>query len=114
MLGGRMAYSGTSDGFPALQPLELNFGNQFASTTFQIRFRLGTDGGAALVGWFIDDITVHGLINTPFPILVAETATCTAGKAPLARSAVATTSGSPAVSLDAFDRAVCVLNEALP
>jgi hypothetical protein len=113
-LGGRMAFSGTSTGFPALQPLELNFGTQFASTTFQIRFRLGTDGGAALVGWFIDDITVHGLINTPFPIVVAETATCTAGKASLAHSAVATTRGSPAVSLDAFDRAVCVLNEALP
>jgi hypothetical protein len=113
-LGGRMAYSGTSAGFPALQPLELDFGNQFASTTFQIRFRLGTDGGAAFVGWLIDDITVHGLVNTPFPILVAETATCTGGKAPLAHSAVATTRGSPAVSLDAFDRAVCVLNEAMP
>ena len=114
VLRGRMAYSGTSAGFPALQPLELDFGNQFAGTTFQIRFRLGTDGGGALVGWFIDDITVHGLINTPFPIVVAETATCTARRAALDDSAVAAASGSPAVSLDAFDRAVCVLNEALP
>jgi hypothetical protein len=113
-LGGRMAYSGTSAGFPALQPLELNFGTQFAGTTFQIRFRLGTDGGASFVGWFIDDITVHGLINTPFPILVAETATCTARIAAAEHSAVAATRGSPAVSLAAFDRAVCVLNEALP
>jgi hypothetical protein len=114
VLGGRMAFSGTSAGFPALQPLELNFGNQFAGTAFQIRFRLGTDGGASLVGWFIDDITVHGLINTPFPILVAETATCTARAALLDHSTVATTRGSPPVSLAAFDRAVCVLNEALP
>jgi hypothetical protein len=113
-LRGRMAYSGTSAGFPALQPLELNFGNQFAGTTFQLRFRLGTDGGGALVGWFIDDVTVHGLLNTPFPILVAETATCTARKAALDDSAVAETGGSPVVSLDAFDRAVCVLNETLP
>jgi hypothetical protein len=113
-LRGRMAYSGTSAGFPALQPLELNFGNQFAGTTFQIRFRLGTDGGGVLVGWLLDDITVHGLINTPFPIVTAETATCTARKAALDDSAVAATGGSPAVSLDAFDRAVCVLNEALP
>ncbi|HSR96285.1 MAG TPA: M36 family metallopeptidase [Kofleriaceae bacterium] len=113
-LRGRMAYSGTSAGFPALQPLELNFGNQFAGTTFQIRFRLGTDGGGALVGWLIDDITVHGLLNTPFPILVAEAATCTARKAALDDSALAEVGGSPAVSLDAFDRAVCVLNEALP
>jgi hypothetical protein len=29
-------------------------------------------------------------------------------------SAVAATAGSPVVSLDAFGRAVCVLNEALP
>jgi len=113
-LRGRMAYSGTSAGFPALQPLELDFGNQFAGTAFQIRFRLSTDGGASFVGWFIDNIAVHGLINTPFPIVVAETATCTARKTPLDDSAVATTSGSPAVSLDGFDRAVCVLNEALP
>jgi hypothetical protein len=113
-LAGRMAFSGTSAGFPALQPLELNFGTQFAGTAFQLRFRLSTDGGAAFVGWFLDDITVHGLINTPFPIVVAETATCTARKAPLDDSAVATTTGSPAVSLDAFDRAVCVLNEAQP
>ena len=98
----------------ALQPLELDFGNQLAGTAFQIRFRLGTNGGGAFVGWFIDDITVHGLINTPFPTLVAETATCTARKAAPGTSAVEATSGSPAVSLDAFDRAVCVLNEALP
>jgi hypothetical protein len=108
-----MAYSGTSAGFPALQPLELDFGTQFAGTTFQIRFRLGTDGGAAFVGWFLDDVTVHGIINTPFPIVVAEPSTCTA-KAPLDNSTVATTRGSPAVSLEALDRAVCVLNEALP
>jgi hypothetical protein len=113
-LGARMAYSGTSAGFPALQPLELNFGSQLAGTAFQIRFRLGTDTRGSSVGWFIDDITVHGLTNTPFAILVPEAATCTARKAPLADSAVATTSGSPALSLDAFDRAVCVLNEALP
>jgi hypothetical protein len=62
----------------------------------------------------IDDITVHGLVNTPFPIVVAEPATCTAHLSLLDRSSVATTSGSPVVSLDAFDRAVCVLNEALP
>jgi hypothetical protein len=108
-----MAYSGTSTGFPALQPLELNFGNQLAGTAFQLRFRLATDGRAAFAGWFIDDITVRGLTNTPFAIVVAEPATCTARKAPL-ESAVATTSGSPARSLEAFDRAVCVLNEALP
>jgi hypothetical protein len=113
-LRGRMAYSGTSAGFPALQPLELNFGSQLAGTAFQIRFRLGTDGGGALAGWLIDDITVHGLINTPFPIAAAETATCTARKAALDDSAVVETRSSPAVSLEAFDRAVCVLNDALP
>src|SRR4029079_4512022 len=111
---GRMAHSGTSAGVPALQPVELSFGTQLAGTAFQIRFRLGTDGGGALAGWLIDDITVHGLTNTPFPIAATETATCTARKAAPDDSAVVATRGSPAVSLDAFDRAVCVLNEELP
>jgi hypothetical protein len=113
-LQGRLAYSGVSAGFPALQPLELNFGTQFAGQTLQLRFRIGTDVTGSAAGWIIDDITVHGLVNTPFPILISETATCTARKAPLDDSTVATTTGSPAVSLAAFDNAVCVLNEQLP
>jgi hypothetical protein len=112
-LGGRMAFSGVSAGFPELQALEMNFGTQFAGQTIRLRFRIGTDVGASLAGWMIDDITVHGIVNTPFPIVVAETATCTARKAPLDDSAVAATHAAPAVSLEAFDRAVCILNEAL-
>ncbi|HET7502610.1 MAG TPA: M36 family metallopeptidase [Kofleriaceae bacterium] len=112
-IGGRKAFSGVSDGFPALRPLQLDFGTQFAGQTVQLRFRIGTDVTASFAGWIIDDITFHGILNTPFPILVAETATCTARKAPLGDSAVATTQGAPAVSLAALDRAVCILNEDL-
>jgi hypothetical protein len=113
-IGGQMAFSGESAGFPTLNPLELNFGMQFAGMTFQLRFRIGTDVTASFSGWLIDDITVHGITNTPFPILVSEPSTCTARKAPLDDSDLTATGSSPSVSLDAFDRAVCILNEELP
>jgi hypothetical protein len=55
------------------------------------------------------DVTGNGL--TAGVVSIVE---CTARKAVLDDSAVAATAGSPVVSLDAFGRAVCVLNEALP
>src|SRR5262249_2515024 len=66
-LEGRSAFTGTSTGSPALKPLELDFGMQLAGMTFQLRFRIGTDVNTSFTGWLIDDITIHGLSNTPFP-----------------------------------------------
>ena len=110
-LAGRQAYSGVSPGFPALVPVSLNFGTQFAGQSVVVRFRLGTDAAAAFTGWTIDDIEVAGITNTPFPLLVSEPSTCTARKAPDDAASVASVQAAPATSLAAFD-AVCVARDA--
>ena len=46
--------------------------------------------------------------------LVTETGTCTARKGNAETSVLAATQVAPRVSLDAFDRAVCILNEERP
>jgi len=113
-IAGRMAFSGVSAGFPALQPLSLNFGKLFAGLSVQLRFRLGADDNTSFAGWIIDDVAVSGITNTPFPIIVNEPSTCTARRASVSDSTPMVTQSAPSVSLDAFDRAVCLLNEELP
>jgi hypothetical protein len=78
-LEGRSAYVGRSAGFPARQTVTLNFGTQFAGQLVQLRFRAGSDVCCSTAsGWTIDDISVSGLTNTPFPGYVAEPTRCTA------------------------------------
>jgi hypothetical protein len=113
-IAGRMAFSGVSAGFPALQPLSLNFGKLFAGLSVQLRFRLGADDNTSFAGWIIDDVAVSGITNTPFPVIVNEPSTCTARRADLGDGTRTVTQSAPSVSLDAFDRAVCILNEELP
>jgi len=102
-LVGRLAFGGTSPAFPALQPLVLNFGTQFAGQAVQIRFRLGSDFCCTASGWTLDDIAVTGITNRPFPGLVPEPTKCTAVAAATARepehSAVLEVRGAPHRSL---------------
>jgi hypothetical protein len=111
-LGGRMAYSATSTGFPARNLVTLDFGTRFAGQSVLLRFRIGTDTSVAGTGWNIDDVEVSGITNTPFPALVSEPSTCTARQAPLEDSALIAVHQAPATSLDAFDAAVCILEGA--
>jgi large repetitive protein len=107
-IAGRLAFSGASPGYPARRPLVLDFGTQFAGQNVLLRFRIGTDLNAAAVGWFIDDIDVQGITNTPFSTLVSEPSTC-AGRTPhVAESAVVTTFEAPRTSLRGYDNATCV------
>jgi large repetitive protein len=110
-IGGRLAYSGISPGFPTLNQVSLDFGTVFAGLTVQVRFRIGTDAAVAFSGWTIDDVEVDGITNTPFPIQVPEAAACTALELPTFESDVLATSSLPATSLSAFDRQVCILND---
>jgi hypothetical protein len=80
-LQGRPGFGGRSPGFPALQPLTLNFGTQFAGQAIQLRFRLASDFCCNATGWTLDDISVTGTVNAPFPSLVAEPTRCTAPSA---------------------------------
>jgi len=51
-LGGASGYSGASNGWvPAVFDL-----TPFISSTVQIRFRFGSDGGVTLPGWYLDDV----------------------------------------------------------
>jgi hypothetical protein len=78
-LEGRMAYAGRSTGFPARQMVTLNFGTALAGQLVQLRFRAGSDSCCSTAsGWTIDDITVSGITNTPFPGYVAEPTRCVA------------------------------------
>jgi hypothetical protein len=110
-IGGRMAYSATSAGFPARNLVTLDFGTRFAGQSVLLRFRLATDTSVPGTGWNIDDIEVSGTTNTPFPDLVPEPSTCTARQAPLKDSALIAIQQAPSTSLDSFDE-VCVLRDA--
>src|SRR6185503_15715689 len=110
-IGGRMAYSATSPGFPARNLVTLDFGTRFAGQSVLLRFRIATDTSVAGTGWNIDDIEVSGITNTPFPALVPEPSTCTARQASREDSTVMSIQQAPAISLDPFDRAVCILKE---
>jgi hypothetical protein len=111
-LAGRMAYSGTSPGFPARSLVTLNFGTRFAGQSVLLRFRIGSDTSVAGTGWNIDDIDVSGITNTPFPAVVPEPSTCTARRAPLEDSGLISIQQAPATSLKAADNATCIRKDA--
>jgi large repetitive protein len=77
-LRNRPGFGGRSEGFPALRPVTLNFGTQFAGQAIRLRFRAATDFCCKATGWLIDDVVVTGITNTPFPGLVPEPSVCTA------------------------------------
>ena len=109
-LENRVAFTGVSPGFPARQPLTLDFGTRLAGQSVQLRFRIGSDVTVALSGWTIDDVAVSGITNAPFPLFVPEPSTCTARKA-VADSAVVATRTAPITSLRALDAAVCIAGD---
>ncbi|HSR99934.1 MAG TPA: M36 family metallopeptidase [Kofleriaceae bacterium] len=86
-LQGRPGFGGRSPGFPALQPVTLDFGMQLAGRSVQLRLRLVSDFCCNATGWIVDDVAVTGVTNTPFTALVPEPTRCTArtvaaGRAP--------------------------------
>ncbi|WP_338023584.1 myxosortase-dependent M36 family metallopeptidase [Archangium primigenium] len=82
-LKGRQAIVGQSAGFPALTTATLNLGTTYAGKTVRIRFRIGTDNGAAANGWLLDDLDFGGLTNKPFTTLVAQPASCVTSRPPV-------------------------------
>ena len=80
VLAGQLAFGDTNPAYPARDRLVLDFGTQLAGTTFQLRFRIGTDAAVGGAGWDIDDLVVTGITNTPFPVVVADADACTAAE----------------------------------
>jgi hypothetical protein len=110
-IAGRAAFHGTSPGFPARSQLTLDFGTQLAGNNIvYLRFRIGTDGGVGGAGWDIDDIQISGIVNLPFPVLIAEGTTCMAATR-VVEDSTPETKAAPAKSLHAFDIAACIAND---
>ncbi|MCW5802198.1 MAG: M36 family metallopeptidase [Deltaproteobacteria bacterium] len=75
-LGGRAAFVNTSEGNPAKLTTTLDFGAALSNKTFQLRFRIATDGGVGAPGWELDDVAFTGIVGTPFPAQIANQGNC--------------------------------------
>jgi hypothetical protein len=76
VLADRLAFVGTSSSWPERETVTLDLGTALAGKTFQIRFRIGTDGGTGAAGWDIDDVSIDGLVGTPFSSQVPDDGNC--------------------------------------
>src|SRR5262249_37268720 len=85
-LEGRRAFVGLSTGTtyetPSASPFAacvIDLGYNYAGQTVRIRFRMGValgHSGLPLLGWQIDDVSISGINNLPFPALVSDTGLC--------------------------------------
>ena len=73
------AYGATSEGYPEVSMVTLDFGDKLAGKSFLLRFRVVSDANTGAGGWDIDDLAFTGLANTPFPTLVANAKACDPG-----------------------------------
>ncbi|PTL84499.1 peptidase M36 [Vitiosangium sp. GDMCC 1.1324] len=84
-LAGRSAFVGTTAGFPTFITTTLNLGTTYAGKSVQIRFRIGSDNGAAFTGWVLDDLSFSGITSKPFTSIVADDNVCS-NRAPVANA----------------------------
>lgn len=84
VLTGRQGFVATSPGYPALQPLRLDFGKGLAGNNVVLRFRIGTDAGVGTQGWDIDTIEVNGTLDRPFESVRDDDSACAPNLAPVA------------------------------
>jgi MYXO-CTERM domain-containing protein len=76
---GRSAFVDWSTNFAATgtyDHVSLDLGTTYAGQTVQVRFRIGSDNGAYLWGWLIDNFAVSGILNTPFDLLTEDARRC--------------------------------------
>jgi len=83
-LKGRQAIVGQTKDFPAFITSTLDLGTTYAGKTVRIRFRIGSDNGAAATGWLLDDLAFTGITNTPFTTLAEQPAACVKNRPPVA------------------------------
>jgi hypothetical protein len=72
-LGGKLAYTGLSAGFPAWATGTANFKAALADRDIRVRFRIGSDSAASAYGFDLDDVTVTNAASTPFAAVLPET-----------------------------------------
>lgn len=110
VLSGRSAWTAVSAGYPSPVGTSVNLGMAYAGQTVRIRFRMATDAAVGAPGWWIDNLAVSGITNTPFLGLVDELDSCT----PLAVDGNAPRSVALAVAGDNPARGSARMRFALP
>jgi hypothetical protein len=71
-IAGRLAYEGTSPGFPAYGGVNVNLGATYSGQTVLVRFREAQDQAGGDLGWIVDNIAFSGITNQPFTTLVPD------------------------------------------
>ncbi len=94
---GRLAFTGSNPASPGFDPVTVDLGATFGGQTVVLRFRAGGDDQADDSRWEIDDVTLGGITNKPFPLVVAEPGSCLPGARPIADAGIDITiaSGAP-------------------
>ncbi|MFT3838765.1 MAG: myxosortase-dependent M36 family metallopeptidase [Myxococcaceae bacterium] len=90
VLGTRQAFGGINPGNPSFVTTSYNFGSALAGKSVRVRFRAASDSNSRAAGWEVDDIAFGGIVNLPFPKLLANK--CTAAQ----------TNRKPVASIAAF------------
>lgn len=85
-LAKRPGFVRQSSNFPERKPYSVDLGKKLAGQTMRLRFRIGTNGVNSAAGWDIDNLSITGLVASPFPRWVADASECS--------PAVDTTGGS--------------------
>ncbi|HRI65103.1 MAG TPA: M36 family metallopeptidase, partial [Polyangium sp.] len=78
-LEGREVYGKQNASWPNTDTVTLNLGTAYAGQTIKIRFRTGSDNSVHQtdrLGWFIDDVAVTGITNTPFWTITTDAPGC--------------------------------------
>jgi MYXO-CTERM domain-containing protein len=76
-LGDRHGFVHTNPAWPGWDTVKLDLGTALAGQLAMLRFRIGTDDAQNDLGWELDDVSITGVDNTPFPAVLADQATCT-------------------------------------
>lgn len=84
VLAGRMAFGGLNPTYPAYDEVTLDLGSAFGGQIVFLRFRAGGDNLGGNSSWEIDEVTIGGLANTPFPLVAVEEGSCLVGARPIA------------------------------
>lgn len=75
-LDGRDGFVAQNPNYPDVEDVSINLGRSLAGKDVQVRFRIGTDRGAAADGWEIDNIGFEGIDNAPFSGLIQNEVDC--------------------------------------
>jgi MYXO-CTERM domain-containing protein len=75
-LGDREGYVSTNASWPEMDEVTLDFGMALAGKAARLRFRIGSDAAQEDFGWEIDDVSITGIDDAPFPAVVADRGAC--------------------------------------